>query len=240
MPPKAAADDFLTQHFPSAADFESFLAREHATAPGIYVKLAKKTSGISSISAAEAVEVALCYGWIDGRANSLDDTWWTVRYTPRRAKSIWSQKNVGTIARLTEEGRMRPAGLAAVEAAKADGRWERAYAGPATIVESEDFKAALAEAPIADAFWKTLNKSERYSALWKIETASKAARAGRIEAIVEMLTIGQKPGASTAKAKSKSEPSGKMSSGAKQKAKSAVKTDQNPPVRRTGLRQRRA
>jgi uncharacterized protein YdeI (YjbR/CyaY-like superfamily) len=243
MPPKPIPTEFPTQTFSSAADFESFLEREYATAPGIYVKLAKKSSKIPSISAAEAVEVALCYGWIDGRANSIDDTWWTVRYTPRRAKSIWSQKNVGTVARLIEEGRMRPAGLATVEAAKSDGRWERAYAGPATITEPEDLKAKLAEASTADAFWKSLNKSERYSALWRIETASVKARAKRIEAIVQMLEVGQKPGdrPSMTKVKTKSTQSGKVG---KAVCKATITTsdtpnDQDRPSRRAGLRQRK-
>jgi uncharacterized protein YdeI (YjbR/CyaY-like superfamily) len=242
MPPKPIPTDFPTQTFPSAADFKSFLEREHTTAPGLHVKLAKKSCKIPSISAAEAVEVALCYGWIDGRANSIDDTWWTVRYTPRRTKSIWSQKNVGTVARLIEEGRMRPAGLAAVEAAKADGRWKRAYAGPATITEPEDFKAKLAEAPAADAFWKSLNKSERYSALWRIETASVKARVKRVEAIVQMLGVGQKPGdrPSTTKVKTKSTQSGKVGK-AVSKAKittSDTPNDQETLSRRAGLRRR--
>jgi uncharacterized protein YdeI (YjbR/CyaY-like superfamily) len=161
------------------------------------MKLAKKSSGIPSISAAEAVEVALCYGWIDGRANSTDDTWWTVRYTPRRAKSIWSQKNVGTISRLTGDDRMRPAGLAAVKAAKADGRWDRAYAGSSTVAVPKDLTTALAEVPSAKALWESLNKSERYTALWKIETASATAREKRVEAIVQMLAAGQRPGSAT-------------------------------------------
>jgi uncharacterized protein YdeI (YjbR/CyaY-like superfamily) len=99
----------------------------------VLLTLAKKGSGIPSVSAAEAVKLALCYGWIDSRANSIDDTWWTVRYTPRRAKSLCSQKNLSTTSPLIEDVQMRPAGLAAVEAAEADGRWDRAYAGPATI-----------------------------------------------------------------------------------------------------------
>ncbi|KAI4705355.1 hypothetical protein J4E81_000237 [Alternaria sp. BMP 2799] len=171
MPPKATPPEFPVQAFPTCTDFETFLEREHATAPGLYVKLAKKNSGTPSITAAEAVEVALCYGWIDGRANACDETWWTVRYTPRRANSMWSQKNVGTVARLIETGRMRPAGLAAVDAAKADGRWDRAYAGSATIVVPEDLKIALAQVPAAEAQWESMNKGDRYTALLKVETA---------------------------------------------------------------------
>jgi uncharacterized protein YdeI (YjbR/CyaY-like superfamily) len=223
------------QAFASLADFEAFLEHEHASAPGIFVKLAKKGSGIPSISAAQAVEVALCYGWIDGRANSIDHTWSTVRYTPQRAKSIWSQKNVGTISRLIEDGRMRPAGLVAVEAAKADGRWDRAYAGSATITVAEDFTIALAEIPSAIAFWETLNKTDRYAALWKIDTASsETSRAKRIEAIVPMLAAGQRPGGnSTAAQKVKSKQGASV-----QKARTRVKSSKQTSFR-TGLCQRK-
>jgi uncharacterized protein YdeI (YjbR/CyaY-like superfamily) len=188
----------LPQHaFASATDFEAFLEREHTTAPGIYLKLAKKGSGIPCIAAAEAVEVALCFGWIDGRANGIDDDWWMVRYTPRRAKSIWSQKNVGTIARLIEEGKMRPAGLAAVEAAKLDGRWERAYAGPATATVPEDFAAALTAEPTASAFFDSMSKSDRYMVLMKVEQGSVNTRARRIEALVQALATGKWSGAAS-------------------------------------------
>lgn len=230
------------QAFPSAADFEAFLDREHASAPGIYVKLAKKASCIPSISSAEAVEVALCYGWIDGRANSIDDVWWTARYTPRRAKSIWSQKNVGTIARLIAEGRMRPAGLATVEAAKADGRWDRAYAGPATMVEPEDLKTTLAESPAAEAVWKSLSKSEKYASLHRIETASKNNRAKSVAVVVQMLAAGQQLGAtSSAKTTKKKAKSG---SGIKkaiktESVKSTLRREEAVAPRRAGLRQRK-
>jgi uncharacterized protein YdeI (YjbR/CyaY-like superfamily) len=193
MPPKELPTDLPTLSFASAADFDAYLEREHAAAPGVYLKLAKKGSGIPSITSTEAIELAVCYGWIDGRAQTIDDTWWLSRYTPRRPKSIWSQKNVNTIARLTEEGRMRPAGLAAVEAAKADGRWDRAYAGPATITVPEDMAAALAATPAAQAFFDGLNRSERYSVLWRVETASPKVRGKRIESLVGMLAEGQLP-----------------------------------------------
>src|ERR1700750_891191 len=132
MSTNSALTDLPIRAFPTAQHFESFLEDEHSTAPGIYLKFAKKSSGIATVTPSEAVETALCFGWIDGRANSIDECWFTVRYTPRRKKSIWSQKNVQTVTRLIEEGRMRPAGHAAVNAAKSDGSWQRAYAGPAT------------------------------------------------------------------------------------------------------------
>ncbi|KAF2826858.1 hypothetical protein CC86DRAFT_291943 [Ophiobolus disseminans] len=194
MPPISPPPDLPTHAFPTAASFDAFLEREHASAPGIYLKLAKKASGIPSITGAEAVETALCYGWIDGRANGIDDKWWTVRYTPRRAKSIWSQKNVGTVAGLIEEGRMRPAGLAAIEAAKADGRWDRAYAGPATMVTPADFTEALATEPSAKAYFESLNKTQRYQVLIPLATISDKNRAKKIQALAQSLAVGARPG----------------------------------------------
>ncbi|KAJ5618886.1 hypothetical protein N7510_002870 [Penicillium lagena] len=200
--PKPPPSDLPTYSFRTAKDLESFLEREHTTAPGFHLKLAKKASGITSVSAAEAVETALCFGWIDGRANAYDADWWLVRYTPRRAKSIWSQKNVNTVSQLLKNGRMRPAGLAAVEAAKADGHWDRAYPSPATMTVPKDFKTALAAEPAAEKLFGTLNKSERYSMLHRVQTASPTARAKRIEALVLMLAEGKKSATSAGKRKS--------------------------------------
>lgn len=194
MPPKPSPTDLPTHTFPTAHALETFLEHNHATSPGIYLKLAKKASGIPSITPAEAVETALCFGWIDGRANALDDNYWLVRYTPRRPKSIWSQKNVATVGRLVESGRMRAAGLAAVEAAKEDGRWERAYAGPKSMGIPEDFESRLAREPGTRAFFEGLKRSERYAVLWRVETATPGARGRRIEALVEMLKEGRVPG----------------------------------------------
>jgi uncharacterized protein YdeI (YjbR/CyaY-like superfamily) len=183
---------FQTQAFPSAPDFDAWLDREHDRAPGLFLKIAKKSAGIPSITAAEAVEVALCHGWIDGRGNRVDDDWFTVRYTPRRPKSVWSLKNVETVARLIAEGRMRPAGLAAVQAAQADGRWDRAYAGPATITVPDDLAAALAAEPAAEAFFAALDGTNRYSVLWRVHTAATPqTRANRIAACVRMLAEGR-------------------------------------------------
>jgi uncharacterized protein YdeI (YjbR/CyaY-like superfamily) len=192
---KAPPSDLPIYSFSSADEFEAFLDREHTTAPGFHLKIAKKSSGIPSVSAAEAVEIALCFGWIDGRANGLDNNWWFSRYTPRRSKSIWSQKNVNTVGRLLQEGRMRPAGVAAVEAAKADGRWERAYAGPATITVPDDLATALAAEPAAASFFEAMNKTDRYAVLWRVQTAPPRSRAKRIEALVQMLAEGKRPGA---------------------------------------------
>jgi uncharacterized protein YdeI (YjbR/CyaY-like superfamily) len=233
MPPKAPLPtDFPIVPFAFAADFEAYLEREHGTAPGVYLKLAKKGSGVPSITSTAAVEVALCFGWIDGRAQTIDDTWWLSRYTPRRPKSIWSQKNVNTIARLTEEGKMRPSGVAAVDAAKGDGRWDRAYAGPATITVPEDMDASLAAQPTARAFFDGLNRSDRYSVLWRVETASPKVRAQRIESQVAMLAMGKLPADLASKKTQKAKPK----PGLKTKP-SKVIADTQPP-RREGLRRR--
>jgi uncharacterized protein YdeI (YjbR/CyaY-like superfamily) len=186
--------DLPVQAFPDQAALEEWLEAEHATAPGLYVKIAKKGTGVPSINWEQMVEVLLCFGWIDGRANRLDDRFYLQRVTPRRAKSVWSLKNVTTVERLIAEGRMRPAGLAAVEAARADGRWDRAYAGPATITVPEDLAAALAAAPAALAAFEGLGGSDRYAVLWRVHTAaSPATRSRRIAALVESLAEGRGP-----------------------------------------------
>jgi uncharacterized protein YdeI (YjbR/CyaY-like superfamily) len=187
------SEEFQVRAFVSAAEFAAWLDTEHARVPGLYVQIAKKSAGVPSVTAAEAVEVALCFGWIDGRANRVDDDWFTVRYTPRRPRSVWSQKNVATVARLVAEGRMRPAGLAAVEAAQADGRWDRAYAGPATATVPHDLAAALAANSGAAAFFAGLDKTNRYSVLWRVHTAATPqTRAKRIAACVQMLAEGRR------------------------------------------------
>lgn len=247
MSVKAPPSDLPIHSFSSAGEFETFLNREHKTAPGIYLKFAKKSSGIPSISGAEAVELALCFGWIDGRANGFDNDWWLVRYTPRRPKSIWSQKNVNTIERLLKEGRMRPAGIAAVEAAKADGRWERAYAGPATITVPDDFATALAADSAAASFFESMNKTDRYSVLWRVQTASLRSRAQRIESLVQMLAEGEVPGA-RAKLATKLKKNAETKKAIKRKASveksspsvqlegaPAVHNDQETQPRRSGL-----
>jgi uncharacterized protein YdeI (YjbR/CyaY-like superfamily) len=180
--------------FADQAALETWLEENHGTAPGLYVKIAKKGTGVPSVNWEQMVEVLLCFGWIDGRANRLDDRFYVQRITPRRAKSVWSQKNVATVERLVAEGRMRPAGLAAVEAAKADGRWERAYAGPATITMPDDLAAALDAEPAVRAAYDALDGQNRYAVLHRVHTAATpATRAKRIAAVVQMLGAGDRP-----------------------------------------------
>ncbi|MGY1635797.1 YdeI family protein [Geodermatophilus sp. SYSU D00742] len=185
--------DLPVRAFPDQAALEEWLAAEHATAPGLYVQIAKKGSGVPSVTYAELVESVLCFGWIDGRSNRVDDVSYLQRITPRRPRSIWSQKNVAAVEALTAAGRMRPAGLAAVEAAKADGRWERAYAGPATATVPEDLAAALAAQPAAREAFAALDGANRYAVLHRVLTAATpATRAKRVAALVQMLAEGRR------------------------------------------------
>ncbi len=184
--------DLPMRAFPDQAAFEAWLEAEHVTAPGLYVQLAKKGSGVPSLTYAELVESVLCFGWIDGRSNSVDERSYTIRTTPRRPRSVWSQKNVDTVGRLLAEGRMRPAGLAQVEAAQADGRWDRAYAGPATATVPDDLAAALAAEPAAERAFAALGSQDRFAVLYRVQTAATpATRARRIAAAVAALAGGR-------------------------------------------------
>ncbi len=188
-----APTDLPVLDFPDQAALEAWLETEGASAPGVYVKLAKKGAGVPSVTYAELVESCLCYGWIDGRSNRLDDRFYLQRITPRRARSVWSQKNVDAVEALTLAGRMRPSGLAAVDAARADGRWERAYAGSADITVPDDLAEALAAEPAAQKEFGALDGANRYAVLWRVHTAaSPATRAKRISALVQMLAEGRR------------------------------------------------
>src|SRR3954469_13212360 len=190
--PMTLPSDLPVLDVPDQAAFEAWL-EANPTAPGVYVRLAKKGAGVPSVTYAELVESALCFGWIDGRSNRLDDRFYLQRMTPRRARSVWSQKNVEAVEALTLAGRMRPAGLAAVEGARADGRWERAYAGSATITVPDDLAAALAAEPAAQYEFEGLDGANRYAVLWRVHTApSEATRAKRITALVQMLAEGRR------------------------------------------------
>ena len=175
--------------FTSPAAFEKWLDGNGEDAPGFWMKLGKKTNPDRGITYPEAVEVALCFGWIDGQVYRYDDLWYLQRFTPRRSKSIWSQKNVERIEQLIADGRLRPAGLAQVEAAKADGRWERAYAGSADIEVPADLQAALDADPDAAAAFAALKRGDRYSFLARLHLAVRPqTRAKHIAAIVEKMT----------------------------------------------------
>lgn len=182
-----------TLFFETPQAFEAWLALHHANTPqGVLLKFAKKESGIPSLSYAGALDVALCYGWIDGMAKRIDETYYTQKFTPRRPRSMWSKRNITKVQELIDAGKMQSAGLAEIEAAKKDGRWDRAYDSPSNIEVPEDLILALKKNRKAAAFFKTLNKTNRFAVLFRIQTAKKlGTRAARIEKLVAMLEAGE-------------------------------------------------
>ena len=177
----------------SEAAWEAWLDAEHATSDGVWLKFAKKGSGVETVVYAEALDVALCYGWIDSQVARLDERFYLQKFTPRRARSKWSHINREKIEALTKQGRMKPAGLEQVELAKADGRWEAAYGSPANVQMPDDLQAALDASPKAAEFWAGLNKSNRFAILYQLQDAKKPeTRARRLEKFVEMLERGEK------------------------------------------------
>lgn len=188
----ATAPDAAPVLFKNAKAFETWLKKNHAASDGLWLKIAKRGADEPSVTYAEAVEIALCWGWIDGQKKGLDGQHFLQRFTQRRARSVWSKINVDKVAALTEAGRMQAPGLAQVEAAKADGRWARAYDGARTAAVPADLLAALEAEPKAKAFFATLNASNRYAVLWRIQTAVKPeTRARRIAQMVEKLARGE-------------------------------------------------
>lgn len=178
--------------FASAARFDHWLQQQPADSPGLWLKLAKKAAAVASVGKLQAVEVALCHGWIDGQLNAYDDRFWLVRFTPRAARSRWSQINRSTALQLMAQGRMAPAGLAQVEAARADGRWDAAYAPPSRAVVPPDLQAALDAHPAARDFFATLTGANRYAVLYRIhDTKTAATRQKRIAQFVAMLARGE-------------------------------------------------
>ncbi|WP_304352181.1 YdeI family protein [Comamonas testosteroni] len=178
--------------FKSAKAFEAWLKKNHATSDGLWLKIAKRGSNETSVTYPEAVEIALCWGRIDGQKKSLDDQHYLQRFTPRRARSVWSRINVNKVQALIDAGRMQAPGEAQVEAAKADGRWARAYDGARTSTVPEDLQAALEAEPAAKTFFASINASNRYAILWRIQTAARAeTRARRIAQLVGMLARGE-------------------------------------------------
>lgn len=179
--------------FESKKKWTDWLAKQHDKSVGVWLKLGKRDSGIPSITYEEALDVALCYGWIDGQKKGFDDKYWLQKFTPRGSKSIWSKINTEKAERLIASGEMKPAGLKAIEAAKQDGRWEAAYSSQKNMSVPEDLQAALDKSKKAKAFFATLNSANRYAILFRIMTAKKEeTRARRIQQFVEMLEKGEK------------------------------------------------
>ncbi|MEZ2440293.1 uncharacterized protein YdeI (YjbR/CyaY-like superfamily) [Chitinophaga sp. W3I9] len=167
--------------FETQQQWEKWLAKNHAQEDGVWLRMYKKDTKIPSINYAQALEEALCYGWIDGQSKSVDEKSFIQKFTPRRAKSIWSERNTKHIERLTAEGKMKPAGIHQVELAKADGRWEKAYATQSEATVPDDFMAALKKNKKAAAFFETLNKQNKFAIYFRLQNAKKAeTRAKRI------------------------------------------------------------
>jgi uncharacterized protein YdeI (YjbR/CyaY-like superfamily) len=174
--------------FESQKDWDVWLEKNHATSSGVWLKLARKASGIKSVTYDEALEVALCYGWIDGQRKSHDETSFLQKFTPRGPRSIWSKINTDKAQRLIESGKMKPAGMKAVESARQDGRWDAAYAPQSKAAAPDDLQAALDRNVKAKVFFATLDSRNRYAILHRIHTAKKSeTRAKRIEQFVRML-----------------------------------------------------
>jgi uncharacterized protein YdeI (YjbR/CyaY-like superfamily) len=179
--------------FENKKKWADWLTKQHGKSTGVWLKLAKKNSGLVSITYEEALDVALCYGWIDGQKGSFDQKYWLQKFTPRGPKSIWSKINTDKAERLIASGEMKSAGLKAIELARQDGRWEAAYASQKNISIPDDFQAALDKNTKAKTFFARLNSVNRYAILFRIQTAKKAeTRAKRIQQFIEMLERNEK------------------------------------------------
>ena len=179
--------------FANKKKWADWLTKQHDKSAGVWLKLAKKDSGIASVTYDEALEVALCYGWIDGQKKGFDDKYWLQKFTRRGPKSIWSKINTVKAEKLIASGEMKPAGLKTIELAKQDGRWDAAYDSQKNISIPDDFESALNKNKKAKAFFATLNSANRYAILFRIQTAKKTeTRARRIQQFVEMLGRNEK------------------------------------------------
>jgi uncharacterized protein YdeI (YjbR/CyaY-like superfamily) len=182
------ATDYPVILFPDQAAFRQWLTEHHTSEPGLWLRIAKAASPLQSITYAEALDVALCFGWIDGQRKSLDADSFLQKYTPRRKRSPWSKRNREHVERLIASGQMQSPGLAAIEAARADGRWDRAYDPPSEASVPDDLRTALDANPEAAAFFETLRGTPRFAILYRIQTAIRPeTRARRIATFVEML-----------------------------------------------------
>jgi len=179
--------------FDSSQAWENWLTEHHARPQGVWLKFAKKGAGIPSVSYADALDAALCYGWIDGQKKSYDDTFWLQKFTPRRPRSLWSRINTTKVEHLIASGRMRAAGQREIDAAKGDGRWDAAYQPQGGLTLPDDFRLALDRNARASAFFATLNKVNRYAICYRIETAKKPeTRRARIDKFIAMLEANEK------------------------------------------------
>ncbi|NML47512.1 bacteriocin-protection protein [Ramlibacter sp. G-1-2-2] len=191
--PIATASKPEPLRFATQRGFEAWLRKNHAASDGVWLLIAKAGAEEATVTYPQAVEVALCHGWIDGQKKSLDEQHWLQRFTPRRARSLWSKANREKAEALIESGRMQPGGMAEIVRAQGDGRWDAAYDGARTAVVPPDLQAALDARPEARSFFSKLDGANRYAVLWRVQTAKRAeTRSRRIETLVEMLARGEK------------------------------------------------
>lgn len=188
MAKQPGEDGAETRPFRDADEFEAWLAEHHADPAGVWLKLAKATSGIASMTSDEAVDVGLCWGWISSQRRGLDEQWYLQKYVPRRPRSRWSQVNVRKVEALTSAGRMRPPGIAEVDAARADGRWDAAYVSQKEFTVPDDLRAALVATPAAATAYAALSRTEQYAVVLDLVTARDPdTRAARLERAVARL-----------------------------------------------------
>lgn len=185
--------ELVVMHFPTKKDWAAWLEKNHGQSAGLWLRIAKKGSALRSVTYQEALDVALCYGWIDGQKRPENESSWLQRFCPRGPRSLWSKINREKALRLMAAGEMKPAGAAAIEKAKQSGRWESAYDSFTTAAVPDDLRAALEMNPAAKAFFDALDKTNRYAILWRIQTVKRAeTRARKIEQFVEMLARGER------------------------------------------------
>jgi uncharacterized protein YdeI (YjbR/CyaY-like superfamily) len=185
-------DEKTIEQFADADEFDRWLSANHADHPGIWMKIAKKGAPVSTASYESALDVALTFGWIDGQKKPFDAAFYLQAFTQRRARSVWSKRNVEKVTAMIAAGTMHPAGLAQVDAAKADGRWDRAYAGSTAAAPPQDFLVALESNSAAKEFYATINAANRFAIYYRVQDAKRDdTRARRIASFVEMLAKGE-------------------------------------------------
>jgi uncharacterized protein YdeI (YjbR/CyaY-like superfamily) len=185
--------DLPVVHFEKDEILNDWLEKNHLESSGIWLRIFKKNSGVLSVNYDQALDEALCFGWIDGQVKSYDEQSYIQKFTPRRTRSMWSKRNIEHIKRLENEGRMRPSGIKEAEAAKTDGRWDNSYDSPSNMTIPEDFLNELSKDPVTAGFFNNLNKTNKYAIAWRLQTAKKPeTRAKRMKAIIEMLSKGKK------------------------------------------------
>ncbi|MFZ0452262.1 MAG: YdeI/OmpD-associated family protein [Ignavibacteriaceae bacterium] len=187
-----ATEELKVIAFKSPEDCNKWLSENHSASKGIWIRLFKKDSGVKSLTRDEILDEALCYGWIDGQAKKYDEKSWIQKFTPRRPKSIWSKRNIERVKILIKKRKMQPAGLKAIDDAKKDGRWEKAYDSPANMKVPDDFLNELRNKKLLK-FFESLNRTNKYSIIWRLQTAKKTeTRIRRMKKILDMLSKGEK------------------------------------------------